>query len=150
MGTRARVLNRERPIRVVVAKVGLDGHEVGARVVARGLVEEGMEVIYTGLRRTPEQIAAITAQEDASVVGVSILSGAHMTLLPRVRECLDRGGMSDVLLIVGGIIPEADAAELAQAGIDAIFHPGTAMRDVADFIRSRVKTESWGGSDEPG
>lgn len=130
---------RSWPIRVVVAKVGLDGHEAGARVVARGLMEEGMEVIYTGLRRTPEQVVTTAEQEDADVIGVSILSGAHGTLLPRIRELMEERGLDDVLLVAGGIVPDADVARLKQRGVDEVFHPGTTIPEIAGFIRSRVR-----------
>jgi methylmalonyl-CoA mutase C-terminal domain/subunit len=129
----------QRPIRVVVAKVGLDGHEVGARVVARGLVEAGMEVVYTGLRRTPEQVVATAIDEDADVIGISTLSGAHMALLARVREAMDRKGLDDVLLVAGGVIPEADVEALRGLGVDAVFHPMTPIGEIADFIESRVR-----------
>ena len=137
---------RTWPIRVVVAKVGLDGHEAGARVVARGLMEEGMEVIYTGLRRTPEQVVTTAEQEDADVIGVSILSGAHTTLLPKVRELMDERGLDDVLLIAGGIVPDADVTRLERAGVDAVFHPGTTIAEIAGFIRARVRTQGVGGT----
>jgi methylmalonyl-CoA mutase, C-terminal domain len=133
---------RTWPIRVVVAKVGLDGHEAGARVVARGLMEEGMEVIYTGLRRTPEQVVTTAEQEDADVIGVSILSGAHGTLLPRVRELMRERGLDDVLLVAGGIVPDADVDRLRESGIDAVFHPGTTVPEIASFIRSRVRRDA--------
>jgi methylmalonyl-CoA mutase C-terminal domain/subunit len=129
----------QRPIRVVVAKVGLDGHEVGARVVARGLVEAGLEVVYTGLRRTPEQVVATAIDEDADVIGVSTLSGAHMALLARVREAMDRKGLDDVLLVAGGVIPEADVEALRGLGVDAVFHPTTPIGEIAAFIESRVR-----------
>jgi methylmalonyl-CoA mutase C-terminal domain/subunit len=127
-----------KPIRVVVAKLGLDGHEVGARVVARGLVDAGMEVVYTGLRRTPEQVVATALDEDADVVGVSILSGAHMVLLPRLRETMDRAGLDDVALVAGGIIPEADVDALRERGIDAVFHPATPIAEIVSYIESHV------------
>ncbi len=126
------------PIRVLIAKVGLDGHDVGARVVARGLVDEGMEVIYTGLRRTPEQISAAAEQEDVQVVGVSILSGAHLVLLPRVREALNERGLEQVMLVAGGIIPDSDIPTLEASGIDAIFHPGTPVPEIAAAIKKRI------------
>ena len=128
-----------RPIRVVVAKVGLDGHEVGARVVARGLRDAGMEVVYTGLRRTPEQIVATAIDEDADVVGVSILSGAHMVLLPRLREAMDDAGLDGVALVAGGIVPEADVEVLRERGIDAVFHPATPMSEIVAYIESHVR-----------
>lgn len=135
-----------RPIRVLVAKVGLDGHEVGARVVARGLVDEGMEVVYTGLRRTPEQVVAAAVQEDVDVIGISILSGAHMVLLPRIRAMMRAQGLSDVLLVAGGIIPEEDVAGLEAAGVDAVFHPGIPVPAIAAEIRRRL-TRRPDGSD---
>jgi methylmalonyl-CoA mutase C-terminal domain/subunit len=127
-----------RPIRVLVAKVGLDGHEVGARVIARGLANQGMEVIYTGIRRTPEQVAAEAIQEDVDVVGISILSGAHMVLVPRVCELLAVANAHDVTVVVGGIIPDAHVRDLKAAGVAEVFHPGTAVADVASFLRSIV------------
>jgi len=138
MGTRPGLLDRPsqlEPLRVVIAKVGLDGHEVGARVVARGLVDCGFDVIYLGLRRTPEQVARAALQEDAAAVGVSVLSGAHLTLLPRVREALDEQGLEHVLLIAGGIIPDEDVPALTAAGIAAVFHPGTPVPEIAEFLR---------------
>lgn len=128
------VLSRPRPIRVVVAKVGLDGHEVGARVVARGLMDAGMEVIYTGLRRTPEQVVATALQEDSDVIGISILSGAHVALLRRVRALMEQHGLDDVLLIVGGVIPDADVPALRELGVDAIFHPATTTEEIVRFL----------------
>jgi methylmalonyl-CoA mutase C-terminal domain/subunit len=126
---------------VVVAKVGLDGHEVGARVVARGLAAAGMEVIYTGLRRTPEQVVSAALQEDADVIGISILSGAHVTLLSRIRQLMNEQGLDDVLLIVGGIIPDEDSTELKVAGVDQVFHPGTMVSAIADYIRANLRTQ---------
>jgi methylmalonyl-CoA mutase C-terminal domain/subunit len=128
-----------RPIRVVVAKVGLDGHDVGARVVARGLMDAGMEVIYTGLRRTPEQVVAIALQEDSDVVGISILSGAHVPLVRRVAILMKERGLDDVLLVVGGVIPDADAPVLNELGVDAIFHPATTTDEIVGFIREKVR-----------
>lgn len=127
----------ERKIRVLIAKPGLDGHDRGAKIVARALRDAGMEVIYTGLRQTPEMIASAAAQEDVDVIGLSILSGAHNTLCPRLLELLREKGMQDVTVLVGGIIPEADIAALKQAGIAAIFLPGTPTQEIVDFIRSR-------------
>ena len=124
---------------MVVAKIGLDGHEVGARVVARGLRDAGMEVVYTGLRRTPEQIVATAVDEDADVVGVSILSGAHMVLLPRLRAAMDEAGLEDVALVAGGIIPDADVEALREVGIDAVFHPATPMTEIVSYIETRVR-----------
>ncbi len=128
----------ERKIRVLIAKPGLDGHDRGAKVIARALRDAGMEVIYTGLRQTPEMIAAAAAQEDVDVIGLSILSGAHNTLCPRLLELLREKQMEDVPVIIGGIIPEADIPSLKQAGIAAIFLPGTATQEIVDFIHKRV------------
>jgi methylmalonyl-CoA mutase C-terminal domain/subunit len=126
----------DRPIKVLIAKPGLDGHDRGAKVVANALRDAGMEVIYTGLHQTPEMIAEAAVQEDADVVSVSILSGAHMTLIPRVRELMNAGGMSEVHLIGGGIIPEKDADELKKTGVvSEVFGPGTATRDIVSFIK---------------
>lgn len=126
----------ERKIRVLVAKPGLDGHDRGAKVIAAALQDAGMEVIYTGLHQTPEMIAATALQEDVDVVALSILSGAHMTLLPRVKALLDAEGMEDVLVTGGGIIPEEDMNRLRQAGIGQLFGPGTATTEAVDYIRS--------------
>jgi methylmalonyl-CoA mutase, C-terminal domain len=123
---------------VVVAKVGLDGHDVGARVVARGLVDAGMEVIYTGLRRTPEQVVATAVAEDADVIGISILSGAHVPLLRRVCGLLADHGIDDILVIVGGVIPDADAEGLRDLGVAAVFHPATTIAEIAGFIRDNI------------
>ncbi len=126
-------------IRVLVAKPGLDGHDRGARVVARALRDAGMEVIYTGLRQTPEDIAEAAVQEDVQVVGLSILSGAHNTLVPRVLEQLRARGAGNVLFLVGGIIPEEDVEFLKSAGVHAVFGPGTSTDDIVEFIKSHVK-----------
>ena len=123
------------PIRVVIAKPGLDGHDRGAKVIARALRDEGMEVIYTGLRQTPEQIVEAALQEDAGVIGLSILSGAHNHVCPRVMELLRERGLDDVLVVVGGIIPDADLPGLRAIGIEGVFQPGTPMRDIVGFIR---------------
>jgi methylmalonyl-CoA mutase C-terminal domain/subunit len=125
----------ERKIRVLVAKPGLDGHDRGAKVVARALRDAGFEVIYTGIRQTPQMIAEAALQEDADVVGLSILSGAHMTLCPKVVDLLRAQGQDDVPVLVGGIIPEEDAARLRAAGIAAIFGPGSSTADIIAFIR---------------
>ena len=125
---------KSRPIRVLVAKPGLDGHDRGAKVVAAALRDAGMEVIYTGLHQTPEMIATAAVQEDVDVVGLSILSGAHMTLFPRVRALLDEQGRSDVLLTGGGIIPREDIEALAQRGVGKLFGPGTPTTDLIDYI----------------
>jgi methylmalonyl-CoA mutase C-terminal domain/subunit len=127
-----------RPIRVLIAKPGLDGHDRGAKVLARGLRDEGFEVIYTGLRQTPEMIVAAALQEDVDVVGLSILSGAHQTQLPRICRALREAGMNDVLVLAGGIIPADDVPGLLEAGIARVFGPGTTIGDVADFIRSNA------------
>jgi methylmalonyl-CoA mutase C-terminal domain/subunit len=124
-----------RPIRVLVAKPGLDGHDRGAKVVAAALRDAGMEVIYTGLHQTPEMIANAAIQEDADVVGLSILSGAHMTLFPRVRDLLVEAGRDDVLITGGGIIPAEDMEELERLGIGKLFGPGTPTSDLVDFIK---------------
>jgi len=127
-----------RKIRVVIAKPGLDGHDRGAKVIARALRDAGMEVIYTGLRQTPDQIVTAALQEDADVIGLSILSGAHMHICPRVLELLKEKGLADVLVVVGGIIPDADVPKLNALGIDGIFQPGTPMQEIVDFINRRV------------
>jgi methylmalonyl-CoA mutase C-terminal domain/subunit len=128
--------SRSRPIRVLVAKPGLDGHDRGAKVVAAALRDSGMEVVYTGLHQTPEMIATAAVQEDVDVVGLSILSGAHMTLFPRVRALLDEMGRRDVLLTGGGIIPRADIEALQQQGIGQLFGPGTPTSELIDYINS--------------
>ena len=129
----------DRPIKVLIAKPGLDGHDRGAKVLARGLRDEGFEVIYTGLRQTPEMIVTAALQEDVDVVGLSILSGAHMTLVPRVMKLLSEGGLADVLVTVGGIIPDDDVPKLREAGVAAVFGPGTTIAAVADFLRSNAR-----------
>ena len=126
-------------IRVLVAKPGLDGHDRGAKVIARALRDAGMEVIYTGLRQTPEMIVTAALQEDVNVIGLSILSGAHNAIVPRVLDLLKQNKMDDVLVILGGIIPDQDIANLKNAGVAAIFQPGTAMDDIVTFIRGQVK-----------
>jgi methylmalonyl-CoA mutase C-terminal domain/subunit len=125
-------------IRVLVAKPGLDGHDRGAKVVARALRDAGMEVIYTGLRQTPEMIAEAALQEDVDVIGLSVLSGAHLALLPRIVELLHINGMSDVLVIAGGIIPDEDVPLLKEAGVHGIFGPGTLTDDIVRFIQEHV------------
>ena len=127
-------------IRVVIAKPGLDGHDRGARVIARALRDAGMEVIYTGLRQTPEQIVTAALQEDADVIGLSILSGAHMHICPRIMALLDEQGLRDVLVVVGGIIPDVDKPKLREMGVRGIFLPGTPMQDVVDFIRTHARS----------
>jgi methylmalonyl-CoA mutase, C-terminal domain len=129
----------ERPIKVLIAKPGLDGHDRGAKVLARGLRDEGFEVVYTGLRQTPEMVATAALQEDVDVVGLSILSGAHMTLLPRICGLLREKGLDDVLVAAGGIIPDDDLPALREAGVAAVFGPGTTIAQVADFIRANVR-----------
>lgn len=126
-------------LRVLIAKPGLDGHDRGAKVIARGLRDEGMEVIYSGLHQTPEKIVRTALEEDVQVVGLSILSGAHLRLLPEVVNGLRSEGLSDVLVIAGGIIPPDDAAQLEKAGVSAVFPPGTTIRTIADFIRSHAR-----------
>src|SRR6266571_1684241 len=129
----------EQKIRVLVAKPGLDGHDRGAKVIARALRDAGMEVIYTGLRQTPEMIVNSALQEDVDVIGLSILSGAHNAIVPRVMDLLKKHKMDDVLVLVGGIIPEQDMQSLKKAGVAGIFQPGTAMDEIVDFIRKNVK-----------
>ena len=128
----------DRKIRILVAKPGLDGHDRGAKVVARSLRDAGFEVIYTGIRQTPEMIVEAALQEDVDVVGLSILSGAHMALCPRVVELLRAEGMEDVIVLVGGIIPDEDIAPLRAAGVEGIFGPGTNTQDIVAFIKERA------------
>jgi methylmalonyl-CoA mutase, C-terminal domain len=130
----------EQKIRVLVAKPGLDGHDRGAKVIARALRDAGMEVIYTGLRQTPEMIVNAALQEDVHVIGLSILSGAHNAIVPRVMELLRQNKMDDVLVIVGGIIPDQDVDALKKAGVSSIARPGTPLDDIVQFIRSNVRT----------
>ena len=125
-------------IRVVIAKPGLDGHDRGAKIIARALRDAGMEVIYTGLHQTPEQIAETVIQEDADAVGISILSGAHMTLVPRILELLHEQGADDVVVVVGGTIPNDDVVELKKHGVAEVFTPGAPTRDIVDFLQARV------------
>jgi methylmalonyl-CoA mutase C-terminal domain/subunit len=129
----------ERKIRVLVAKPGLDGHDRGAKVIARAMRDAGMEVIYTGLRQTPEMIASAALQEDVDAVGISILSGAHNTLCPRIIELLRENGMDDTLVIVGGIIPQEDIPNLKAKGVSAVFLPGTSTEETINFIRENVR-----------
>jgi methylmalonyl-CoA mutase C-terminal domain/subunit len=129
----------ERPLKVLIAKPGLDGHDRGAKVLARGLRDEGFEVVYTGLRQTPEMVASAAVQEDVDVVGLSILSGAHLTLLPRICELLRAEGLDDILVTAGGIIPEGDIEVLKAAGVAAVFGPGTRIDEVASFFRENAK-----------
>ena len=125
-------------IRVVIAKPGLDGHDRGAKIIARALRDAGMEVVYTGLHQTPEQIAETAIQEDADAVGISILSGAHMTLVPRILELLRAEGADDVLVLVGGTIPADDVVALKEQGVAEVFTPGAPTSEIVDFLRSRV------------
>lgn len=129
-----------RPLRVLIAKPGLDGHDRGAKIIALGLRDEGMEVIYSGLKQTPEKIVQVAEQEDVNVVGLSCLSGAHRYLFPRVVELLKEKEMDDVLVIGGGIIPEEDISFLKEKGINEIFGPGTFVKDIADYIRKNMKS----------
>lgn len=128
----------EKKIRVLVAKPGLDGHDRGAKVIARALRDAGMEVVYTGIRQTPEMIAEAALQEDVDVVGISILSGAHMALFPRIMELLRQNGIDDVLVVAGGIIPDEDVPTLNEMGIHGVFGPGTPTNVIVEFIRERV------------
>jgi len=130
-----------KPIRVLIAKPGLDGHDRGAKVIARALRDAGMEVIYTGLRQTPEMITEAALQEDVDVVGLSILSGAHMALVPRIREMMDENGLRDVALLVGGIIPDEDVVALKEMGVSGVFGPGTSTDDIVKHIRQFVSTK---------
>ncbi len=127
-----------RKIRILVAKPGLDGHDRGAKVVARGLRDEGFEVVYTGLHQTPEEIAEAALQEDVQVVGISVLSGAHERLVPRVIMALSERGLGDVLVVVGGIIPKADTKSLMDSGVAKVFPPGSRVSEIAKFIRDRA------------
>jgi methylmalonyl-CoA mutase C-terminal domain/subunit len=129
----------DRKIRVLVAKPGLDGHDRGAKVIARALRDAGMEVIYTGLRQTPEMIAAAALQEDVDAVGISILSGAHRTLCPKIVELLHSNGMDDVLVLVGGIVPTEDISDLKAKGISEVFLPGTSTEDIVTYINANVR-----------
>ena len=128
----------DRPIRIVIAKPGLDGHDRGAKIIARSLRDAGMEIIYTGLHQTPEQIAATVVQEDADAVGLSILSGAHMTLVPRVVKLLRDEGADDVVVMVGGTIPRDDIPALKELGVAEVFTPGSSTQEIVDFIRGAV------------
>ena len=129
---------RTHPIRVLVAKPGLDGHDRGAKVVARGLRDAGMEVIYTGLHQTPDRIAEAALQEDVQVVGLSVLSGAHNALVPRIQQALLARGLDDVVLLVGGIIPDSDAADLQANGVAGVFPPSSRIEDIVQFIERSV------------
>ena len=130
-----------RPVRIIVAKVGLDGHDRGVKVVARALRDAGYEVIYTGLRQTPEMIASAALQEDVDAVGISILSGAHNTLCPRIVSLLRENGMDDTLVVVGGIVPQEDIESLKSQGISEIFLPGTSTVDIVTFIQKNVRQQ---------
>ena len=127
---------QSRPARVLVAKPGLDGHDRGAKVIARALRDAGMEVIYTGIRQTPQMIAQAASQEDVDVLGLSILSGAHMEILPELMQLLEQQGMSDVSVVVGGIIPESDRQPLLDLGIAGVFGPGTSTREIVEFLET--------------
>ena len=131
-----------RKLRVVIAKPGLDGHDRGAKVIARALRDAGTEVIYTGLRQTPEQIVTAALQEDADVIGLSILSGAHMHICPKVVELLKAQGLDDVLVVVGGIIPDRDLPKMHAMGITGVFVPGTPMQSIVDFIATHARTRA--------
>lgn len=133
----------EKKIRIVMAKPGLDGHDRGIKVLARAYRDAGMEVIYLGLRQTPEMIVSAALQEDADVIALSILSGAHMTIFPRVKELMAENGMDDVLLTGGGIIPDKDMAELAERGVGKLFGPGTPIQETVDYITDWVTTNRW-------
>src|SRR3954468_2274556 len=135
------ILINER-LRVLVAKPGLDGHDRGAKVIARALRDAGMEVIYTGLRQTPEMIAAAALQEDADVIGLSILSGAHNHIAPKLMDLLKARGLDDVLVVIGGIIPDVDIPKLHAMGIKGVFLPGTPMQEIIDFIQQNARTKS--------
>jgi methylmalonyl-CoA mutase C-terminal domain/subunit len=130
-----------RKLRVVIAKPGLDGHDRGAKVIARALRDAGMEVVYTGLRQTPEQVVSAALQEDADVIGLSILSGAHNHIAPRLMQLLKEKGLDDVLVVIGGIIPDVDIPKLKEIGVRGIFLPGTPMQEIIDFINANARAE---------
>ena len=132
----------DRKIRVVIAKPGLDGHDRGARVIARALRDAGMDVIYTGLRQTPEMIVSAALQEDADVIGLSILSGAHMHICPRIMALLKEKGLHDVRVVIGGIIPDVDIPKLREIGITGIFLPGTPMQEIVEYIRTHARSRA--------
>ncbi|MFP3895374.1 MAG: cobalamin B12-binding domain-containing protein [Anaerolineales bacterium] len=132
----------ERPVRVLIAKPGLDGHDRGAKIIARALRDAGMEVIYTGLRQTPEMVVETALQEDVDVIGLSILSGAHMTLVPRITQLLAEVGLKETIVLVGGIVPQEDIPRLVEQGVDGVFGPGTSTDEVVRFIRRRVDGQS--------
>lgn len=129
----------EKKIRILVAKPGLDGHDRGAKVIARALRDAGFEVIYTGLRQTPEQVVNAALQEDVDVVGLSVLSGAHMTLCPKIMELMKKEGLDDVLVLVGGIVPDQDIPTLKSQGVSEIFQPGASTDDIVSYIRTNVR-----------
>ena len=131
-----------RKLRVIIAKPGLDGHDRGAKVIARALRDAGMEVVYTGLRQTPEQIVTAALQEDADVVGLSILSGAHNHIAPRLMDLLKANGLDDVLVVIGGIIPDVDVPRLHEMGVKGVFPPGTPVKDIIEFINGNVRTRA--------
>jgi methylmalonyl-CoA mutase C-terminal domain/subunit len=136
------MMSAERRIRVLVAKPGLDGHDRGAKVIARAFRDAGFEVVYTGLRQTPEQIVNAALQEDVDVIGLSVLSGAHMTLCPRIMEQAHAAGLDDVLVVVGGIVPDDDIPALKSAGIAEVFGPGTTTTDIVAYVRQHVREAS--------
>jgi methylmalonyl-CoA mutase C-terminal domain/subunit len=135
-------MNPGRKIRVVIAKAGLDGHDRGAKIIARALRDAGMEVIYTGLHQTPEQIVETAIQEDADAVGISILSGAHMTLIPRILDGLKENGVDDVLVLVGGTIPKPDVEQLKAQGVAEVFTPGAPVSEIVDFLKAQIPIEA--------
>jgi methylmalonyl-CoA mutase C-terminal domain/subunit len=137
---------QRRKIRVLIAKVGLDGHDVGARVVARGLLDAGMEVVYTGLRRTTEEVARAAIEEDVDWIGVSILSGAHQVLLPKLRRLLDEAGANDIRIVAGGIIPQEDIPKLQADGVSQVFLSGTSIAEIVDYINRESASSSQGKS----
>ena len=139
----------KRPIRVLVAKVGLDGHDRGAKVIASALRDAGMEVIYTGVRQTAEKVVNSALQEDVDAIGISILSGAHMTVFPKITALMKKQGLDDVLLTGGGIIPEKDMQQLREMGVGELFSPGTPTKEIADYITNWVKEHRRGPSNSP-
>ncbi|MBI4463414.1 MAG: cobalamin B12-binding domain-containing protein [Acidobacteria bacterium] len=134
-------ISSERRIRVIVAKPGLDGHDRGAKVIARALRDAGMEVIYTGLRQTPEQIVNAALQEDADVIGLSILSGAHTTIIPKLMTLLKENQLEDVLVVLGGIVPDADVPPMKALGVAEVFQPGASLESIVEFIRTHVRQQ---------
>jgi methylmalonyl-CoA mutase cobalamin-binding domain/chain len=135
-------MNPGRKIRVVIAKAGLDGHDRGAKIIARALRDAGMEVIYTGLHQTPEQVVETAIQEDADAVGISILSGAHMTLIPRILDGLKENGVDDILVLVGGTIPKPDVEQLKAQGVAEVFTPGAPVSEIVDFLKAQIPVEA--------